>query len=95
MVEDDDPPQRRGLREDALQPPCLRVRDGVRVEHDQLDVLDAAHVVRRRHAEELELVAAAVDREVVVPDRPRDADSRSAQPPERGIQFVANDAPRV
>ena len=72
--------------------PQLQPTERVRVDEEQPDVPDAPAVVAPRHTEEVELVAAALDTDVVIPERPGDEQpvgsgpAEGAEPvrPERG-----------
>src|SRR5215210_4974711 len=66
VVERGNPPARGGGPEPTSEPGGLRVVDRVRVEHEDLDVTDAAAVVAARHLERRELVPAAFDTDIVV-----------------------------
>src|SRR6185369_6864825 len=73
----------------TLQPACLPVSDRVRIEHEEVEVGPRPLVMGRRYAKRLELVAAAVDAHIVVPEGAARPDARSLQPAERVAPVAA------
>src|SRR5438045_5494863 len=96
-MEDSDLPCRARGRELMLEPGRLPVVDRVRVEEEELDIAERARVVRPRHPEQPQLVTAARDLVVVVPEHARDREPVTPGPAERArpVRVEAPGALRV